>query len=294
MIKQSQNVITTANFNEIGSHGSPDFPVAAYDSDCTHREVIWHWHREFEIIHVTEGSLAVLIPNRKLILQKNDVVFINSEVLHSSANASDGNCLFHTAVFLPELLCSGEIGIFWKKYIHPLICSQELPCTLMTSEHASHLMLRFWEENVKEQNGYEFQVRSILTDLILMVIQGQTGQEAALNPRKHRDEERIRQMLSYIHSNYTEELTIPAIASQASISESECLRCFKNCLGTTPVQYIRRYRLEMAAHDLTVSAKSITEIATSCGFNHMSYFSKIFQEAYGMLPREFRQQRRLP
>lgn len=38
--------------------------------------------------------------------------------------------------------------------------------------------------------------------------------------------------------------------------------------------------------------KSITEIAFSCGFNHLSYFSKMFQESYGCTPGEYRKAER--
>lgn len=292
MIYKSRNVITTDNFNEIGTHGSPTFPVAAYDNDFTQREAIWHWHREFEIIHVIEGSLAVLVPNEKLILQKGDVIFINSEVMHSAANAGISTCLLHSAVFLPELLCNGLTGIFWYKYIYPLMCNQKLSYSKIANEAAKDLMSDFRVENLTEMNGYEFKVREILTKLILTVISAQEVSENVQSIKKQRDEERIRLMLQYVHNHYMEELTVQEIASCANISESECLRCFRSSIGTTPVQYLKRYRLEIAADYLSTTTKSVTEIATSCGFNHMSYFSKAFFEMYSVLPREYRNKQR--
>ncbi len=99
-------------------------------------------------------------------------------------------------------------------------------------------------------------------------------------------------MLQFVQEHIQEELTISSIAQSAAISESECLRCFREMLGTTPIRYVRQLRIQRAAELLESTGLKIAEIAALCGFQEMSYFSKTFREAKGCTPKEYRRVRR--
>ena len=61
-------------------------------------------------------------------------------------------------------------------------------------------------------------------------------------------------------------------------------------VGVTVSQWIKERRLERCKDDIVnslVTGKSITEIAYSRGFNHLSHFSKAFKHKYGVSPRAF-------
>ena len=95
-------------------------------------------------------------------------------------------------------------------------------------------------------------------------------------------------MLSWVHSHFDAELSTASIAASASISESECLRCFRRTIGTTPIQYLKQYRLQQAAKQLTETDRKVSDIAAGCGFQDMSYFTRGFREAMGCVPTEYR------
>ena len=63
---------------------------------------------------------------------------------------------------------------------------------------------------------------------------------------------------------------------------------FKKYLQQSPVDFLNAYRLEVSRHLLKGTSYHITQIATSCGFNHLSYFSKMFMDKYGCTPSEYR------
>jgi transcriptional regulator GlxA family with amidase domain len=56
----------------------------------------------------------------------------------------------------------------------------------------------------------------------------------------------------------------------------------------TPNEYVKQYRLQVAARLLTDSNESITNIAQTCGFGTSSFFGKIFRGSYQMTPLEYR------
>lgn len=58
------------------------------------------------------------------------------------------------------------------------------------------------------------------------------------------------------------------------------------------MDFVNEYRLEVSCQMLLTTELNITEIGIACGFNHLSYFSKMFREKYGYTPREYREKHR--
>ena len=96
-------------------------------------------------------------------------------------------------------------------------------------------------------------------------------------------------MFGYIHNHYAENISLTDIAGSASIGQRECLRCFKRMLQVSPIQYLIKYRIMYGA-DLLMKSRNlgIAEIATLCGFDSPSNFSKLFKNFYSLTPRQFR------
>ena len=97
-------------------------------------------------------------------------------------------------------------------------------------------------------------------------------------------------MMQYISEHFSEEITIADLAECAMISESECLRCFHNTIGTTPIQYVKQFRIHKAAALLGSTDLKVVDIGSLCGFQEMSYFAKSFKKVYGCTPTEYRLQ----
>lgn len=106
---------------------------------------------------------------------------------------------------------------------------------------------------------------------------------------KDTDSLRIERMLDYIHSHYSENITLEDISGAAALSTREALRCFRRTIHDTPIQYLLRYRLMQSA-SLLISNPSLTvsEITTLCGFDYPCYFSRQFKRFYQCTPREYR------
>ena len=108
------------------------------------------------------------------------------------------------------------------------------------------------------------------------------------NGNNNTDRERMKYMLTFIHKNYSEDISLGDIAKEAFIGEREALRCFARTIGTSPIEYLQKYRIYTAAELLRKSELPVTEICLQAGFNSPSYFSKIFCRMLGMTPREYR------
>ena len=152
-------------------------------------------------------------------------------------------------------------------------------------------MERAYRAVVNEVPGYEFKVRAALSEMIWQLVTH--APSARPIPKKAlRSADRIKRMLQYIQDHYAEDVSVDQIAASASISASECLRCFHDMIGTTPNQYLRDRRAQRAAELLCGTGLSVTEIAGQCGFQDGSYFARSFRQVYGCGPTAYRRKAR--
>lgn len=280
-------------FKELKPHGSPRFPCAGYSSCYRERQedmIPWHWHEEMEMVYLEKGQMEIKIPSESFFLQKGDCVMINSNVLHYGAAV--GECELHSLVFSPALITGNEDFVFAQKYMRPLLaCHSFCGYWIKAGNHedVARWFCCAFEALEKECFGYEFIVREKLS-LICLFLYGELKlQEDAGDGPLNQDNLRIRKMLAWIHKNFAEDLTVSEIAGAADISERECLRCFQKTIQLSPIQYLLKYRVMQGAEMLSGNpAGSISEIATLCGFDSPSNFSKIFKRFYKCTPREFR------
>ncbi|TYR74680.1 AraC family transcriptional regulator [Rossellomorea vietnamensis] len=103
-------------------------------------------------------------------------------------------------------------------------------------------------------------------------------------------EKQVNKVLEYIESHLTEELNLETLAAVSDYSPYHFQRLFKKTMGETPAGYVKRLRLESAAHMLIYEARfTITETAFLCGFSSLSYFTYSFTENFGFSPKAWRE-----
>ncbi|HEX7844623.1 MAG TPA: helix-turn-helix transcriptional regulator, partial [Chitinophagaceae bacterium] len=86
------------------------------------------------------------------------------------------------------------------------------------------------------------------------------------------------------------DFSVDALARSMNMSQRTLNRKLKAILNTTPVEFIRRYRLQKAAVMLS-SGHNISEAAYSVGFDTASYFTQCFKDEFGKTPTEFLNQK---
>lgn len=141
---------------------------------------------------------------------------------------------------------------------------------------------------MSEEYGYEFLIRDRMSHILYELITRHQPSSVRPSTKFQRNSERMKLMLEYIHSHYSEAVTLEQIAASASVSVSEALRCFRNGIGRTPFQYLKHFRMHQAEKLLETTDYKIVDIGIRCGFSEMSYFAKSFRELYGCSPSQYR------
>jgi len=279
---------------ELVEHGTRAFPIACYHDDLRQMEVPWHWHEEWEAVVIESGKALIAAGSKKYEVRCGEGFFVHSGVLHGCWDLENSGCRFHSLVFHPQLIGGSPNSVYHQQYVMPLLdasgCeSLHLRPNVPWQKAALDAIEQAWQQCAYAEAGYEMHVRTALTTLAWELKNHLPSTHACTDAKALRDSERIKRMLEYIDTHLTDPLTAGIIARSASISESECLRCFHATIGVTPIQYLRHRRIQHAAQLLASTKKKIADIAAECGFQDLSYFAKTFREIEGCAPTEYRQ-----
>lgn len=284
---------TDPSGRELVTHGNPEFPIACYNNDCEIDVVPPHWHAELELYVIKSGSVYAGCSMHEFLLQKGSCVFINANILHSVKDAASHSRL-HSLVFSPSLIGGDNGSVFWNKYLTPLLHDIDLPYRIMTPDVPWQCtfirdMERAWRCMAEEPAGYEVHVRNALSEALLLLCQNVVhGDSPAQNLKNFAKEQRLKQMMQFVQSRYSDSITLESIAAAASVSSTECMRCFREGLKISPMQYVRRYRLHRAAEYLRTTDWPVSEVGRQCGFQEMGYFAAQFRNMFGSTPSQYR------
>ncbi len=90
------------------------------------------------------------------------------------------------------------------------------------------------------------------------------------------------------HSDPARPWNLPELARQVHLSAPHLCRCFVRDLGISPLRYLERYRLELAAELLLSSDLTISQISSRVGLADPNYLARRFRAAHGFTPSRYR------
>ena len=100
----------------------------------------------------------------------------------------------------------------------------------------------------------------------------------------------IKRLRDTIQQNLSNsDFSVERIGEEIGMSRVQLYRKVKALTGMSPVELLRKSRVEKGRHLLKTTDLSISEIAYDTGFTSPSYFSKCFKDEFGMSPGEVRQ-----
>ena len=289
---------TDGRNRELVRHGAPPFPLACYwhDGETVNR-VPWHWHDELETVLVKAGRVAVFVEGERRELGPGEGCFIAAGALHNAQREGEEPVDLHSMVFHPRLVGGSVESVFWQDYLQPLLAEGANRCVWLSESvpwerEALEALETAWRACGEEPPGFEFLAREGLSRLVFLLSAHRPAGKKGPSEKALRDGERIKVMLRFLQEHCHEELTVARIAGSAALSESECLRCFRSMVGTTPMQYLKQFRVQRAAELLETTEERVADIGAACGFQEMSYFARTFRALKGRTPSQYRAERR--
>lgn len=248
---------------------------------------VMHWHEDLQFIYVLDGTIAVQTLNAAVEIQAGEGIFINKDVVHHVRRLE--NCHYNSFLF-PAYFLEFYAGSPVKDFVDSVTMNEQLPYIHFTPAIQWHrtmteLLQQLAELERDKTDLYAYEVLVRLSALWLVM-----RKNIALPPVRpeSRVNLRMQKILRFIEEHYAEDITLTDLSMSANISKSECSRCFRLSMHTTPYKYLTEYRLSKAAQLLKKTNEPIGNIAAAVGFHQMSHFGKCFKEKTGYSPKTYR------
>lgn len=127
-----------------------------------------------------------------------------------------------------------------------------------------------------------------LREVLLKKLQGSNLLMAQPEKVENMDDLFLRKFLTRIEEIYADsEFNVERLSDTLGLSRGHLHRKIKDLTGTTPVDFLRNYRLSKAAVLLRQRQYNINEIAYQTGFSSPAYFTKCFKAVYNLTPKEY-------
>src|SRR5687768_7790051 len=101
-------------------------------------------------------------------------------------------------------------------------------------------------------------------------------------------QERVLRTLVSLERDIDRDPRLDDLARGAHLSPFHFHRVFSAVVGESPVEYVRRLRLERAAHELRQSTRQVQHVAREAGYGSHEAFTRAFRARFGVVPSVFR------
>lgn len=104
----------------------------------------------------------------------------------------------------------------------------------------------------------------------------------------------IKESISYIEQNFQNDMTVEDIAASCGLNRSYFGKIFHENMGKSPQEFLISYRMSKAVELLKLTKLSIADIGNAVGYPNQLHFSRAFKNVYGISPKQWRNENRLP
>lgn len=287
------------DLSEVIAYTSPTIPIRAVLGTLSHfpdKAALCHWHSELECIIVLEGAMQYLVNEQVYRLSRGRGIIVNANRLHfgyagdEGDGGGQGDCVFAVLLLHPSLL--GGNAYIESHYLNPLLYDADSDAIFLSEDvgwqhQALRLIQTLWEVAQEQPEHYELQIHVHFASLWLLLYENTVGKHGS---HQHASllNTHLKEMIGYIQQHYADSVALRDIAAAGFMSRSKCCALFKQAIHQTPFEYLLRYRIQKSVSLLADGTRTITAIATACGFNGASYYTEVFRKIMGISPRAYR------
>ncbi len=260
---------------------------------CIKSKSTSHTHDFFELVYVASGSAVHILDGEERTIGRGDYFFVDYGTVHSYTRVGDDkleiiNCLF-VAEFIDKTLknkynFSEIVNNYMIRNNNAVINAS--PANMFfrdDSGYIKELLHKCIDEYNKKDSGYLEIIRSKLIEIIILTMRKNEGSKPLCT------DELCRRIIDYTQENFLRKDILKAISEETFFSVSYLSRRFKDNVGISFTEYLRRVRVERSMLLLANTDKKIIEIAGLCGYSDMKSFNSVFKKMLGVTPQKFRQ-----
>lgn len=229
-----------------------------------------HFHKDFELAYVKEGSCTVTVDGNSQEIKENEFSLILSNSIHSYETKEKSAVI---------------VFVFSKEYVnefYKIMLNKKTDTNCFSMSEAEKNL--FFSYLIKEKPN----VLDIVTAMNIAC-------SAFLKAKNDRifvancslTDNLIEKILNYISLHYTEDISLKTLAAESGYEEHYISRCFHKYFKKNFKQFINEMRISKALEYMTLNPDAqIIDIAFTSGFQSVRNFNRVFKQITGNTPKE--------
>lgn len=250
-----------------------------------------HTHDYVEVVFMCAGQTTHIVDGTVITLDRGDLLLMSQWATHQVMAAGAGDLAVNFIV-LPEFFHSvlsflGEEETPLRRFLVDCLCGRSTGAGFLhfraagitpIQNLAENLLLTLLEETPNKRKMSQMTMALLFMELIAHTETLYTAD---------RDQATILQVLAYIESHYAAG-SLTELAGLLHRDLYNLSREIREKTGETYTQLVQKKRLAQAAFLLKTTDRTVDQIAGAVGYENIGYFHRIFRDAFGMSPRNYR------
>lgn len=252
-----------------------------------------HNHNYIEFNYVYQGTFTQIIDNKKIILQKGELIFLNQYITHEIEASSEEDIIINF-IIRPEFF----------DYIITLLDNENIISKfLLTTLYTDYNEGEYLYFKVSERENIQSLVEKIIIELyspsimskatikllvgLLIVELIKNSQDIEIYSVDNYEKMLIIQSFKYVDEFYNA-ATLFELSGKLKQPDYKLSKLIKKHTGMTFKELLQEKRLSKSIELIKFTKYSIVEIIDLIGYENPTYFYKIFKKKFGMTPREYK------
>jgi AraC-like DNA-binding protein len=258
----------------------------------------WKWNHVnspfIRIYLVTEGAARLRIQGEVLDMRPGYLYLIPAFTTHDYAcDSSFSHYYLHlyeeapaNSIVLEQWNLPYEVTAeSTDQFLFQRLCAINAELSLTPSEQEEYIHPTDLSQTIRKNNQRPACIRMETEGIVLQILSHFLQHTS--RPKQNIDK-RIESAVLYIRKHIAEPIELGELAESSRLSKTHFIRLFKQEVGSTPVQYINRKKIEQAQLLLLTGRMPVKSIAYSLSIDDDSYFSRMFKKTTGVTPQEYR------
>lgn len=256
---------------------------------------IWHYHQEYELSFITEGSGKRIVGDSNESFNPGDLIFIGPRIphvwiphdyhlmQHSGRTLESVYLLFNPAILPPGLLILPEFSSV-KKALK--LSQRGIRIEGNSLNQVSERMLQLPYLDYLKRLTYFYEIMDIIGRSKTF---SYLASESYLSGKFRSNNNRISLIHEHLMKNYHEKVNLHEISELTHMAEGSICRLFKSETGLTIFEYLNKMKVDLSIQMLLHTDLCIEEISYDSGFNNLSHYNRQFKKITGMTPTGYRE-----
>lgn len=281
-------------------HEHIDFPgrsaVKVKYCDRPHFTYPWHFHPEFEILHILEGSGTRFVADSIEDFGSGDLVLVGSTLPHfwrseeKYLNSNGKLRVKYYVIQFPNDFLKTEIQNYPEYHLIGDLLGRAARGVCFKPEFAVSINKKL--AKVVKASGFEriIHLQELLQEMAkstdYRLLAGELYQHDNLNFTNFR----LTKVMQFLNTNYQHKIELEKVAEIANLHPAAFCRFFKEKSGKSLSEYVNDMRIGYACRLITEGRMSVSQISYESGFNNLSNFNRTFKKHTGFTPTSYFQE----